>query len=173
MSGINVRQGQFNILQNGACNRLLLPLTFAAFVGRWAAILQTEFFYQSIPYIRTVHFGIVRIQIKDTAREMAPGTAEDIFRKIDVQVLSPWACVTAWAAYIVAASATRRFWNADQRDNIVNMDFDHAASFPGNVLYIPFFCKQLMRVFVPAHSCKYTPRQHEWFRHRRILKPAS
>ena len=79
------------------------------------------------------------IQIKDAARKMTPGTAEYIFRKIDVQVLSPWICVTARAAYIVAASAVRRFRNADQRDNIVNMDFDHAASFPGGCMIHPPF----------------------------------
>ena len=95
--------------------------------------MMSAFPYQSISHIRAVHFGVVRIQVKDATREMAPGTAEHIFRKIDVQVLSPWIRVTARAAYIVAASAARWFWNADQRDNIVNMDFDHAASFPGGV----------------------------------------
>lgn len=70
---------------------------------------------------------------------MAPGTAEYIFRKIDVQVLSTWICVTAGAAYIVAVSAARRFRNADQRDNIVNMDFNHAASFPGGCVVHPPF----------------------------------
>ena len=77
------------------------------------------------------------IQIKDAARKMTPGTAEYIFRKIDVQVLSPWICVTARAAYIVAASTTRWFWNADQRDNIANMYFDHAVSFPGGCVIHP------------------------------------
>lgn len=67
MSGINVRQGQFNILQNGACDRSLPPPVFAAFMVKWTAILQTEFLYQSIPHISTVNFGIVRIQVKDTA----------------------------------------------------------------------------------------------------------
>ena len=68
---------------------------------------------------------------------MTPGTAEYILRKIDVQVLSPWIRVTARAAYIVAVSAARRFWDTDQRDNIVNMDFDHAASFPGGCVIHP------------------------------------
>ncbi len=53
-------------------------------------------------------------------------------------------CVTAGAAYIVVVFAARRFRNADQRDNIVNMISNHAAFLSlGDVWYIPFLASGL------------------------------
>ena len=68
---------------------------------------------------------------------MAPGAAEHILLKVDVQMLFPGIIITAGTRDIVYGFAVCRTGNADQRDNIRNMDFDHAASFPGDALRIP------------------------------------
>ena len=131
MTGINIRQWQLNVLKNGSGNCSFFPLLFAAFI-LWAAILQTEPFHQNFPHTDPVSSGIECVKIKDTAGKMAPGTAEYVFAKVDIQMLLPWTIVAARAGNVIVAPAVRWVRNADQRDNISYMDFDHAASFPGD-----------------------------------------
>ena len=80
---------------------------------------------------------------------MTPGTAEHILIQIDVQMLFPGIIITAGAADVVYRSSIGGTGNADQRDNIGYMNFDHAASFPGDAMCIPLIDKQLMQLPAP------------------------
>ena len=69
---------------------------------------------------------------QDTTGEVAPGATEYILIEVDIQMPLPGTVVTARARNVVITPAVGWVRNADQRDNISNMDFDHAASFPGD-----------------------------------------
>ena len=69
------------------------------------------------------------------------------------------AIVAAGTSDVIHGPAVGRSWNADQRNDIGYMDFDHAASFLGDVKGIPLIDKQLMQLPVALNRNRYTLQQ--------------
>ena len=80
---------------------------------------------------------------------MTPGATDHILIQVDIQMLFPGIVITAGAADVVDWSSIWGTGDADQRDNIGYMNFDHAASFPGDAMCIPLIDKQLMQLPAP------------------------